>query len=225
MSGAFFLSPAAPVFPVVSCSLRREDRGALRIWDERGTRSIIKGKTMQKNNHLLSRLTKQRYFSSRDLQFSIALLVVLALLAGIFLQTVSSALITHYGMSSPVLAVFLAAGYIGIVLLLAVFFTFRLVGPFRRLEYEMKLIQAGDLSKRLSVRTQDDLHIRNFVNYVNSFVAGFEGAKKEEERLRGEILARLDEIAKEIESGKAETATLCPELKELIAKVRKTGGK
>lgn len=177
---------------------------------------------MQKENRLISRITKQRYFSSRDLQFSIALLVVLALLAGIFLQAVSSALITWYGMSSPLLAVFLAAGYVGIVLLLAVFFTYRLVGPFRRLEYEMKLIQAGDLSKRLSVRTQDDLHIRNFINFVNSFVAGFEAAKKNEERLLVEILSRLERISGELDSGKGDPG-LCAELKELIGKVKEAG--
>jgi vacuolar-type H+-ATPase subunit I/STV1 len=179
---------------------------------------------MRKNGHLLSRVTKQRYYSSRDLQFSIALLVVLALLAGIFLQTVSSALITHYGMSSPLLAVFLAAGYVGIVILIAVFFTYRLVGPFRRLEYEMKLIQSGDLSKRLSVRTKDDLHIRNFVNYVNLFVAGFEGAKKEEDRLRGEILSRIEEIEKELAAGKPDPGH-CAELKALISKVREAGSR
>jgi len=120
---------------------------------------------MPKDGSLKSRIMKQRYFTARELQFSIALLVVLALLAGIFLQAVSSALISYYGMATPALGIMLVIGYVGIVVILAVFFTYRLIGPFKRLEYEMKLIQSGNLMKRLSVRSQDDLHIKNFIIY------------------------------------------------------------
>lgn len=146
----------------------------------------------------LMRPFKQRYFAARDLQFSVALLVVLALLGGIFLQTLSTALIGRYGSSTAILGAFLIIGYLLIVILIAVFFTHRLVGPFKRLEYEMKMISAGELNKRLSIRSQDDLHIRNYVRYTNNFISKFEEMSKEYNRLNSTIIKRLEEIDREL---------------------------
>src|SRR3990167_1926173 len=81
---------------------------------------------------------RQHYFVARELQITIALLVVMALLGGAFLQSVSAALNTYFGFTTPVMTIFLTIGYIAIVALLAIFFAHRFVGPFKRLEYEMK---------------------------------------------------------------------------------------
>ena len=173
----------------------------------------------------LTRPFKQRYFATRDLQVSVALLVVLALLGGIFLQTFSSALLSRYGSSTPVLGVFLIIGYFMIVVLLAVFFTHRLVGPFKRLEYEMKLISSGELSKRLSIRSQDDLHIRNFVKYNNNFISKFEEMSKEYNRLNSTVEKKMEEIGNELskkdfdcDKVKAEISALQKEIREFREK-------
>ncbi len=173
---------------------------------------------MQKEGSLKpARSPKQRYFVARDLQFSIALLIVLALLGGIFLQALSTALINYYGLDTPLLGVFLILGYVAIVALLAIFFTHRLVGPFKRLEYEMKLIQAGNLGKRLSIRSQDDLHVRNYVKYTNNFIANFEEMSVEYNKLNSTVSTKLEEIARELSKEKYD----CPKIQEEIKKLRK----
>lgn len=174
---------------------------------------------MARDGSIKSRIMKQRYFTARELQFSIALLVVLALLAGIFLQAVSSALISYYGMATPALGIMLIVGYVGIVVVLAAFFTYRLIGPFKRLEYEMKIIQSGNLMKRLSVRSQDDLHVKNFINYLNSFLGKFEEMSSEYNRLNSTVISRLEEMARELEKEKIDCPKLRQEAADLLKKV------
>lgn len=167
----------------------------------------------------------QRYFAAKEIQFSIAMLTVLALLAGIFLQAISSALIGYWGFKTPMLGVLLIIGYIAIVIILAMFFTHRLIGPFKRLEYEMKLIAEGNTSKRLSIRTQDDLHIRNFVCYSNVFIDKFVKMSEEYDRLNSTVSNKMDEIAVELskeqfncEKIQGELRTLQRQIEELHLK-------
>ncbi|MFQ5735296.1 MAG: hypothetical protein ACE5GY_00355 [Thermodesulfobacteriota bacterium] len=141
---------------------------------------------------------RQRHFVAREIQFSIAMLTVLALLGGILLQTLSSLVRVYWGLNTPFLGVFLIIGYVAIVLLLAMFFTYRLIGPFKRLEYEMKLITNGDTSRRLSIRSQDDLHIRNFVKYTNKFIDDFFEVSAEYNRLNSTVSKKMDEISEEL---------------------------
>jgi len=140
----------------------------------------------------------QRYFVAKELQFSIAMLTVLALLGGIFLQAVSSALIDYWGFHTPMLGVFLIIGYVILVVILAMFFSHRLIGPFKRLEYEMKFLAGGDTSRRLSIRSQDDLHIRNFVKYANIFIDKFVKMSAEYDSLNTTVSKKMDEIAVEL---------------------------
>lgn len=178
---------------------------------------------MQKEDSLKSgRHIRQRYFCAKELQFSIALLIVLALLGGVFLQAISSLLSQYYGVDTPVLGILLIIGYISIVVLLAVFYTHRLIGPFVRLEYEMKMIAQGNVSKRLSLRAKDDLHIKNFVKYVNGFVGRFEEMSREYNLLNSAVTKRLDDITGEIAKGKdADCAMIQREIKALQAEMRK----
>lgn len=180
----------------------------------------MKSSHEQKEGSLKPRLLKQRYFMARELQFSIALIIVLALLGGIFLQAASSALISYWGLETTALGFFLILGYIAIVVFLAIFFTHRLVGPFKRLEYEMKIIQSGNLSKRLSIRTQDDLHIRNFVKYVNNFVSRFAEMSDEYNRLNSTVTTKLDYIADELAKGRTDCPHLKKEIEALLKEVR-----
>src|SRR3972149_2764698 len=141
---------------------------------------------------------KQAHFTAKELQLSIAVFTVIALLGGIVLQSGATYLISYYGLATPFLGIVLIVGYIGIVVLIAIVFTHRLVGPFKRLEYEMKLIKSGELSRRLSVRTKDDLHIRNFVKYANQFIASFEEMSKDYNSLNSAVSQKLREIEAEL---------------------------
>ena len=174
----------------------------------------------QKEGSLKPKLFKQRYYMAKELQFSLALVIVLALLGGIFLQAVSSFLISYWELETPFLGFFLILGYVAIVVLLAVFFTHRLVGPFKRLEYEMKLVRAGNLAKRLSIRSQDDLHIRNFVRHINSFRSRFEEMSSEYNRLNSTVVTKLDMAADELSKGNADCARLKEEIEQLRKEVR-----
>lgn len=163
------------------------------------------------------KLISQRYFAARELQFSIALLVILALLGGIFLQTVSSALVSYFGFNAAAVGVLLVFGYGGLVVLLAIFFTYRLIGPFKRLEYEMKFVTSGELSKRMSIRTKDDLHVRNFTKYVNNMIAKFEQMSKDYNKVNSTVSTELEAILAELSKEKFD----CEQLKQRIAALQK----
>lgn len=170
-------------------------------------------------------IRKPGCFASRELQFTLAFVAVVSLLAGIFLQSFSGFLVSYYAMHPAFLGIFLIAGYAVIVVLVAVFFTHRFIGPFKRIEYEMKLIAAGDLSRRLSARGNDDLHVRNFVRYVNEFIGSFEDMSADYNKLNAAILASLGKIRAELskegfdcEKLKAEILTLEKEMQEFRKK-------
>jgi methyl-accepting chemotaxis protein len=151
---------------------------------------------------------RQRYFVARE-----------TLLGGIFLQSVSSALISYFGFKTPSLGIFLVLGYIGIVVLLAILFSHRLVGPFKRLEYEMNQIRAGEISKRLSLRSKDDLHVRNFVENVNDFVHNFEEMSREYSRLNSAISTSLGDIVNKLSEEGCDRDKIIKELKSLLAEI------
>lgn len=153
--------------------------------------------TLEKNS---KRAVRQTYFVAKELQATIALLVVIALLGGMFLQSVSKGLNAYFKIESSYLGIFLMVGYIAIIAFLAIFFSYRLVGPFKRFEYEMRLIAKGELDKRLSIRTRDDLHVRNFAGHLNKFIDNFEEMSKEYNKVNAAIDTGLEEVAKIIES-------------------------
>ena len=110
---------------------------------------------------------------AKELRLSISLIVIWSLLAGIIFTYVTKELgakIEH-GVFSFI-AVFL--GYVIIVVVLALFFTHRFIGPFERLKMEMRLILTGNYHRRLSVRNSDDFYVRSFVLEVNKMLDEFE---------------------------------------------------
>ncbi|OGW56395.1 MAG: hypothetical protein A2Z09_02895 [Nitrospirae bacterium RBG_16_43_8] len=116
---------------------------------------------------------KQRFFMAKELRLSISLLVIWSLLVGIifaYLTKELGARIEH-GFFSFII-VFL--GYVIIVVVLALFFTHRFIGPFERLKMEMKLVLTGNHHRRLTVRNSDDFYIRSFVLEVNKTLDEFE---------------------------------------------------
>lgn len=164
---------------------------------------------------------KQRYFIARELQFSIALLIVLALLSGIFLQTLSSELIHYYGFNAALIGFLLIIGYILIVVVLALSFTHRLIGPFKRLEYEMKMIAGGDYEKKLNIRSKDDLHVKNFVQYTNNFLTRFTEMSKEYNSLNNTVSERLDSVLDHLSRPDYECEKVKAEIKSLREEIHK----
>ncbi|MEK6531826.1 MAG: hypothetical protein AABZ23_04960 [Deltaproteobacteria bacterium] len=161
----------------------------------------------------------KRCFSARGLHYSIALLTVLALLGGILLQVASGALTSYFGFRAAAVGIVLIAGYVAIIVLLPVFFAHRLIGPFKRLEYEMRLVSSADLSKRLSIRSNDDLHVKNFIKYANEFIARFERMSDEHKRLNGLVSVKMSELADEISKDKFDCGKVKQELVELKKKL------
>lgn len=164
---------------------------------------------------------RQKYFVAREVQLTIAILVVLALLGGIFLQSVSTALINYLGYKTPALGIFLIIGYIALVVFLAIFFSHRLVGPFKRLEYEMKNIKPGDVGKRLSVRTKDDLPVRNFVENVNTFISRCEVSAGEYDTLARSFSASIENVIKDLSREGCDAERVKNELRSLQEEIRK----
>jgi methyl-accepting chemotaxis protein len=173
---------------------------------------------------MLKKKIRQRFFVARELQATIAILVVIALLGGIVLQFASKTLTDYLGLDTPYLTVFLMAGYIGIIVFCALFFTHRLIGPFKRLEYEMKWIANGELERRLSVRGRDDFHVRSFVSEVNSLIDKFEEMSLDYNKFNSALTQCIDDVAEKLDSEdpSSEVKVSLEELREHIHKIRES---
>lgn len=174
----------------------------------------------------IKKLIRQKYFVSRELQLSIALLVTLALLGGILLQSVAASLTAYFDIQSPILGIVMVVGYILIVAFSSIVFSNRLIGPFKRLEYEMKHIRSGELDYRLSLRYKDDLHVRGFVDEVNSFIDEFEELQISGSALNGELIIGLSKIMERLSSdniskGTAEYDAMIEDIKHLQTKLHR----
>lgn len=112
---------------------------------------------------------------AKDLRLSIALIVIWSLLAGILFTYLIKEVTARMepGIFSFI-GVFL--GYALIVVVLAMFFAHRFIGPFERLKMEMKLVLSGNYHRRLSVRGSDDFYIRSFILEVNKVLDKHEKA-------------------------------------------------
>jgi signal transduction histidine kinase len=133
---------------------------------------------------------RQRFFIAKELQISVSLIVIWSLLAGILFAYITKEL--GAGMEHGLLS-FIAvfAGYVIIVIVFAMFFAHRFLGPFERLKMEMRLILGGDYSRRLCIRKNDDIYIRSFISDVNKLLNIFEGKCINKEKFRKEIDSEL----------------------------------
>lgn len=164
---------------------------------------------------------RQRFFVARELQLSIAILVVLALLGGIFLQSLAASLSAYFSLETPTLGIVLVVGYMLIIVFLSLFFTHRLVGPFKRLEYEMKYIKAGALDRRLSVRGNDDLHVKNFIHYVNDQISDFNEMSRAYNKLNSTISLGLSKAMEDLSREGFDRETIKKELKILQMEIHR----
>ncbi len=167
------------------------------------------------------KIGRQKYFVARELQLSIALLVIVALMGGIFLRYLATALTEYLEFETSILSILLVIGYVIIVGFLAIVFSHRLVGPFKRLEYEMRHVKVGELDKRLTVRTKDDLHVRNFVEQVNDMIGSFEDMSRAYNKLNSAISTGLARVVEDMNQEDFDCEKLKEELKDLQREIHK----
>lgn len=145
-----------------------------------------------------SKKIRQKFFMARELRLSISLIVIWSLLAGILFTYITKEIgaKTEHGLLSFI-AVFI--GYLIIVIVLALFFTHRFIGPFERLKMEIRLILAGDYQRRFRVRGSDDFYVRSFIIDVNKILDSFEAKCLDKKTFRQNIDSELLHIMSLIE--------------------------
>ncbi|MFQ5428287.1 MAG: hypothetical protein ACE5EZ_04830 [Thermodesulfobacteriota bacterium] len=158
---------------------------------------------------------KRGLFSTKQLHLSIAVIVVVALIGGVVLQSATKWAVSFYSLPPLFHGLILIFGYLSLILLLSAVFVYKLVGPFRRLEYEMKCISSGELTRRLSVRDGDDLHVRRFVMNVNDLVGKCEEMSREYNKLNNIVDTKLVEINEDLSNEKRDFSVVGKEIKML----------
>jgi signal transduction histidine kinase len=119
------------------------------------------------------KIFRQKYFISKELRISIALIILWSLLVTGFFTYFAQGLAEKIGHGTP-LFIIVMLGYVLIVVVLTLLFSHRLLGPFERLNTEMRLIRAGEYHRRLNVRKNDDIYIKSFVKEVNMILEKYE---------------------------------------------------
>ncbi len=148
----------------------------------------------------MARKLRQKYFVTKELRLSIALIILWSLLITAFFTYFAKELSERIG-HGTLLFVIIMVGYILIVIVLTMLFSHRLIGPFQRLKTEIKLISSGDCRRRLNIRNNDDIYIRSFVIEVNSLLDDFEKMHHCKESLIRHVDSELLNIIYCIEEG------------------------
>ncbi|NOZ68517.1 MAG: hypothetical protein GXP46_04585 [Deferribacteres bacterium] len=148
----------------------------------------------------MARKLRQKYFVTKELRLSIAIIILWSLLITAFFTYFAKELSERIG-DGTLLFVIIMAGYILIVIVLTMLFSHRLIGPFQRLKTEIKLITSGDCHRRLKIRNNDDIYIRSFILEVNRLLDDFEKMHRCTESLIRHIDSELLNILSYIEEG------------------------
>lgn len=146
------------------------------------------------------KVLRQKYFISKELRISIALIILWSLLVTAFFTYFAKGLAEKIGHGTP-LFIIVMLGYVLIIVVLTMLFSHRLIGPFERLNTEMRLIRSGDYNRRLSVRKSDDIYIRSFIKEVNMILEACEKEQQYKKDLIKDIDSDLIGIITLIEEG------------------------
>ena len=150
----------------------------------------------------MERKIRQKFFATREIRFSVAIVILSALLVSAIFSFLVNFIGDKIGHGVLFFAI-IAAGYIIIVLTLTILFSDRLIGPFQRLKTEIKLIRSGDYHRRLHIRGNDDIYLKSFIEEVNKILFENERVHKCREGLIRHIDSELLGILAHIEEGKA----------------------
>lgn len=151
-------------------------------------------------------------FITRELRYSVALIVIASLATGIIFMLLAKELgmfINHAYVPFIVMA-----GYAVIVVLLTMLFAHRFVGPFPRMKMELRVILGGKYSNRIQARSRDDIYIQSFVEEINLFLNEFEKMHN----LKQEFIKSVD---RDLETLTSCIGTSNMTKEELVATIRK----
>jgi signal transduction histidine kinase len=143
---------------------------------------------------------RQKYFVSKELRISIALIILWSLLVTAFFTYFAKELSEKIG-HGTLLFFIVMLGYVVIVVVLTMLFSHRLIGPFQRLKSEIRLIIAGDYFRRLTVRKNDDVYIRSFIDEINRILDELEKLHSYKEDIVKHIDSELLNFISLIEEG------------------------
>lgn len=149
-----------------------------------------------------NRKVKQKYFGSKEIRISIALIILWSLLATAFFTFVAKEIGERAGYGTLLFALVML-GYVVVVVILTLHFSHRLVGPFQRLKTEMRLIMAGEYNRRLSVRNNDDVYIKSFIIETNKMLHELEKLYHCKKDIVDHIDSELSKIISLIGEGEA----------------------
>ena len=139
------------------------------------------------------RKAKQKHFSLKELRFSIAHLVLWALLSVAFFTYVAIE-IGEKIERGPVYFITVVIGYALIVIILTLAFTHRFLGPFERLKTELKLIRTGEYHRRFHVRSRDDFYLRSFITEINKVLEEHENIYFTTEEIHKNIDSEISNV-------------------------------
>ncbi|MBI5056405.1 MAG: hypothetical protein HZB61_07310 [Nitrospirae bacterium] len=168
------------------------------------------------------KIVRQKYFVSKELRISIALIILWSLLVAVFFTYFAKELSEKIGHGILLFAIVMI-GYVAIVVVLTLLFSHRLIGPFQRLKTEIRLIVAGEYRRRLGVRNNDDLYIRSFIEEVNKILDELEKAQGYKEDVVRHVDSELLKLISLIEEGETSKEKLRDTVLSLHKKLRPAG--
>ncbi len=144
---------------------------------------------------------RQRYYISKELRYSVALMVLWSFLSvGLFFFFAKKLT----GSLEPNLLTFaiILFGYGLICFVMTSVFSHRLIGPFERLKTELRMVIEGDYKRRLKIREKDDIYIRSFINEINRLIEQHERLRNFSDEFYHEVLSGLSDLIYRIENEK-----------------------
>lgn len=168
---------------------------------------------------MLKKTIRQKYFVSRELRISIALIILWTLLITAFFTYIAKELGGKIGHGTP-LFIIIMFGYVAIVVVLTMLFSHRLIGPFQRLKTEIRLILAGDYGRRLNVRIKDDVYIKSFIGQINKLLDRIQNMHECQKDLINKFDHELLDILSDIEEKDGSRERLRESVLSLHKKIR-----
>ena len=169
-------------------------------------------------------LLKQKYFATKELRISIALIILWTLLITAFFTFLAKELGGKIGHGTP-LFIIIMFGYVAIVVVLTMLFSHRLIGPFQRLKTEIRLILAGDYRRRLNVRIKDDVYIKSFIGQINQLLDRIENMHQCQKDMINQFDSELLSLISDIEEKGESKENLRESVLSLHKKIRQIADK
>jgi signal transduction histidine kinase len=168
---------------------------------------------------MIKKTLRQKYFVSKELRISIALIILWTLLITAFFTFLAKELGGRIGHGTP-LFIIIMFGYVAIVVVLTMLFSHRLIGPFQRLKTEIRLILAGDYRRRLNVRIKDDVYIKSFIGQINKLLDRIENMHQCQTDMINKFDSELLGILSNIEDKEGSRENLRESVLSLHKKIR-----